>query len=158
MEKETQILRPKYYKTVLLIIVSLAFTIGGLWMTKDEGLMGWLTASFFGICLLVFLIQLLPGSTQLLLTEDGFTMTSLFRSHFTKWTDVKSFKLGHLGRNKAVMFDYVDSHTEHTTGKSISKQLSGSHGALPDTYGMKATELLTLMVETKKKYDAQQGS
>ena len=140
------------------MIVSLAFTIGGLLMTKDEGLMGWLIASFFGLCLIVFLIQLIPGSTQLLLTKDGFTMTSLFRSHFTKWADVKSFELGYLGRNKAVMFDYVDSHKKHSIGKSIAKELSGNHGALPDTYGMEVTELLILMNESKKKYDAQQGS
>jgi len=158
MTKGIQIFRPKYFKTVLLIIVSLGFTIGGLLMTKDEGIMGWLVTSFFGLCFLVFLIQLIPDSTQLLLTEDGFTITSLFRSHFTKWTDVKSFEIGYLGRNKAIMFDYVDSHKEHKTGKSIAKQLSGSHGALPSTYGMKVTELLTLMNESKKKYGAQQGA
>ena len=124
-------------------------------MIEDEGVKGWLITLFFGLCSLVFLIQLIPSSTQLQLNEQGFIMTSLFRSSFTKWTDVKSFKPGYLGRNKAVMFDYVKSHKKHATGKNISKLLSGSQAALPSTYGMKATELIEIMNEWKKKYGTQ---
>lgn len=155
MNTEEQILRPKNPKTILLALVSLVFTIGGIFIVKDESLKGWLIISFFGLCFLVFLVQLLPGSTQLKLTKKGFIMTSLFRSHFTKWTDIKTFQTGYLGSNKTVMFDYIDNHKKHSTAKIFSKQLSGSHGALPSTYGLKATELIRLMNEWKNRYGEQ---
>ena len=82
-------------------------------------------------------------------------MTSLFQKNLTRWADIKSFKTGYLGRNKTVMFDYNASHKKQVTGKLISKGLSGSHGALPTTYGLKATELVKIMNEWKDKYGAQ---
>ena len=154
MTHDKQILRPKATKTILLGIVCLAFTVGGIMMWEDESLKGWLIASFFGLGLIVFIIQLIPRSTQLTLTKEGFIMTSLFRSHLTKWSDVKVFKIDYLGRNKAVMFDYVDKHTKHKIGKIISKSLSDSHGALPSNYGLKVTDLLNLMNDWKNKYGA----
>lgn len=156
MKTERQTYRSKNPKTLLLGLVSLLFVVGGVFMTEDEPIMGWFVTSFFGICLLVFLIQLIPGSTELTLTKDGFEMTSLFRKSTTKWTDVDSFKIGYLGQNKTVMFDYIDGHNKHETGKLIAKGLSGSHGALPTTYGLKATELLRILNEWKNKYGAQQ--
>lgn len=152
MKNENLILRPKKSNNILLLTGSLAFTAIGFIVLKDNEFISWVAILFFGLCSLVFLIQLLPGSTQLFLTEDGFIITSLFRSHFTDWKEVKSFKIGYLGRDLTVMFDYVDSHKKHTIGKYISKEMSGSHGALPSTYGMKATELLKLMNEFKQRY------
>lgn len=155
MKTEGQTYRPKNPKTILLGLVCLAFVVSGVFMTKDQPVMGWFVTSFFGICMIVFLIQLIPGSTELTLTEEGFEMTSLFRKSTTRWTDIESFKIGYLGRNKTVMFDYVDGHKKYQTGKFIAKELSGSHGALPTTYGFKATELLKILNEWKNKYGAQ---
>jgi hypothetical protein len=152
MKSTELILKPKNSKTILLVLVSLIFIIGGLLIIKEEAsLKGWLITFFFGLCVLVFLIQLIPGSSQLKLTDQGFIITSLFQSTFTKWSDIKSFKTGYISQNKTVMFDYVDSHKNHSTGKKIAKQLSGSQGALPITYGIKASELLRIMNEWKSK-------
>jgi hypothetical protein len=155
MKTERQTYRPKNLKTILLGLVSLAFVVSGVFMTREQPVMGWFVTSFFGICMIVFLIQLIPGSTELTLTKEGFEMTSLFRKSKIRWTDIESFKIGYLGRNKTVMFDYKESHSKHETGKLISKGLSGSHGALPTTYGLKATELLKILNEWKNKYGAQ---
>jgi hypothetical protein len=152
MTDDKLILKPKATKTILLGIICLVFIVGGIMMTEQEGLKGWLIASFFGLGLIVFIIQLIPGSTQLTLTKEGFIMTSLFRSHLTKWSDVKAFKIGYLRRNKVVMFDYVDNHTKHEIGKFIAKAISDSQGALPHNYGLKVTELLNLMNDWKYKY------
>jgi hypothetical protein len=156
MTDDKQIFRPKITKTILFVIVCLAFTIGGITMTDEDRLTGWLCASFFGLGVIVFLIQLIPGSTQLTLTKEGFIMTNLFRSHLTKWSDVKEFKIGYIGRarNKFVMFDYTNKHKKYGIGKSIAKSLSGSHGALPSNYGFKVSELVSIMNDWKNKYGA----
>lgn len=155
MKTDELTFRPKKQKIILLAFVSVILTHGGIVIIEDNSLKGWLIAIFFGLCFLGALIQLIPNSSQLKLTKEGFIMTSLFRSHFTKWEDVKYFKEGYIGPKKVVMFDYVDNHKEFTIGKGIAKQLADSHGALPDTYGLKTTELLRIMNEWKnKKYGA----
>lgn len=143
------VLRPKKSKILLLLLASLAFTVIGFFMIRGGNTMGWFVALFFGLCLLVFIIQLFPGASQLKLTEEGFIMTSLFKSHFTKWSDVKAFEADYLGPNKTVVFDFIDSHTGQTAGKDLAKSLSGSHGALPSAYGLKAVELAKIMKEWK---------
>ncbi len=154
MNTEVKKYRPGSQKTILLGLTSLLFTVGGTFVIEDEPLKGWLITLFFGLCLLVFLIQLIPGSTELTLTDKGFEMTSLFRKSLTRWQDVKTFRIGYLGRNMTVMFDYVDEHSKHQAGKLIAKNLSGSHGALPSTYGLKAAELLEVLNEWKTRYGA----
>lgn len=153
MNKEVRKYRPKSSKTILLGLTSLLFTVGGILIIQDEPIKGWLITGFFGLCQLVFIIQVIPGSTELKLTNKGFEMTSLFRKSLTRWSDVKSFKIGYLGQNKTIMFDYIDGHDQHQTGKLIAKNLSGSQGALPSTYGLNANELLEIMNEWKQKYD-----
>ncbi|AWI26775.1 STM3941 family protein [Flavobacterium pallidum] len=154
MKNERLTLRPKLGKTILLLIASLAFSIGGFFMINEKSGLGWFGIVFFGLCSLVFIIQMVPGSTELTLSGEGFEMTSLFRKNLIKWKDVKTFEVGNILRNKTVMFDYVDQHNEYNTGKSVAKRLSGSHAALPTTYGLKADELLDIMNTWKNKYGA----
>lgn len=152
MNTEVKKYRPKTLKTILLGLTCLLFTIGGTLIIHDQPLKGWLGTSFFGLCLLVFIIQLIPGSTELKLTNEGFETTSLFRANLTKWKDVKTFRIGYLGKNKTIMFDYVESHKKHLAGKLIAKKMSGSQGALPSTYGLQANEILAIMNEWKNKH------
>jgi hypothetical protein len=149
MQTDELILRPKKQKMILLAIVSMLFTYGGTLIIEDNSLKGWSITLFFALCLLIALIQLIPNSSQLKLTREGFIMTTLLRSHFTKWEDVKYFKEGRLGPKKMVMFDYTDKHDKFTAGKSIARHLSGSEGALPDTYGLKTHELISILNEWK---------
>ena len=51
-----------------------------------------------------------------------------------------------------VLMDYADHHKKMMAGKAVSKFLSGSQGALPDTYGMKASELCGIMNKWKNSY------
>jgi hypothetical protein len=149
------ILRPSKSKTILLAFGSLLFVVAGIWILEDDNWGHWFVIAFFGVCFLVAVVQLFPGSSELKLTKEGFTITSLFKSHFTPWKDVQYFKEGYVGRTKMVMFDYVDDHNKFPLGKSISKYLSKSHSALPDTYGLKTSNLVKIMNDWKnKKYGA----
>jgi len=145
MLEDKVILRPKPFKTILMGLVSLLLTVGGVFMAEEEPLKGWLITSFFGLCLLVFSIQLIPGSTQLTLSKEGFKATSLFRGQFTKWSDIEGFKVGYVGKTRFVKFDYTSKHKKHKFGKGLAKFLSGNHGALPSNYGMSLEDLSDLM-------------
>jgi len=145
LPEDKLILRPKPLKTIILALVCLAFTTGGILISLEEEWKGWLIASFFGLGLLVFIVQLIPGSSQLTLTKEGFIVTSLFRSYFTEWSDIEPFEVGYVGKSKFVKFDYKANHKKHKTGKGIAKFLTGNHGALPSNYGMSLEDLSGLM-------------
>jgi hypothetical protein len=150
MISENLVLRPKPFKTVLLALTSLLFTVGGILVFEAEKWKGALITSFFGLCFLTFVIQLIPGSIKLTLTKDAFIVTSFFRSTSTRWSDVKEFKIGYIGKSKFLKFDFSDKHSQSSIGKGLAKFLSGNHGALPSNYGMTIAELCNLMNEWKE--------
>ena len=104
------LLRPKPTKWLLVALGSLAFVLIGIWMVRSRDMFGWLAIAFFGLCLAVSLICLLPKASYLRLTPDGFTMCSLFRAHTIRWEDVTGFGVGRVFTNKMVMFNYVESY------------------------------------------------
>jgi len=146
---KTKILRPSRLKTILLLIVSLAFVATTPITMEKNQTMSWLGAIFFGLVALVFIIQLFPNSSYLKLTEEGFEVKSMYKSHFTKWSDIEYFGVGEISNNKMVMFIYSENHNTQKIGKEIARGLTGGEGGLPNTYGMKADKLADLMNEWK---------
>lgn len=162
MRNETKILKPRKLKSIVLLLASCLFVISGFYIVEEDILMGWVGIIFFGLGVIVFIIKLLPGSTYLKLTQEGFEVQNLFKSEFTKWSDVKIFSIGsipiyifgdifYIWKRKMVMLDYEKSHKKYRRGKEISNAISGHHGALPDTYGLSYEELVELMNEWKLK-------
>jgi hypothetical protein len=107
----------------------------------------------------VFLIQLFSNTSYLKLTEEGFEVKSLLKSHFTKWSYVEVFGVGYMrGNRKAVMFNYSENHTKPKPGKQIVSAITGGEGGLPNTYGMKAKELAGLMNKWKAYSDLSEAT
>jgi hypothetical protein len=80
MPERSLVLRPARLKLVLYSLGSLAFASTGVSLAaKHGGIKLWFFASFFVLCLVVFLVQLLPGSSYLRLTEEGFDLCTMFR-------------------------------------------------------------------------------
>lgn len=151
MDTNEMILRPTKYGAVFTMVASLIFVYAGVRMIEYLPLMGWLTMVFFGICLLVAIIQILPGASQLKLTHEGFEITTLFRSHFTAWEDVSEFRTAYVGIRKMVVFNYSDAHKKFAFAKRLAQVMAGTQAALPDNYGMKAAALAVLMIEWKER-------
>jgi hypothetical protein len=98
-----------------------------------------------------FFNSIFPNSTYLKLTDEGFEVKGLFRSSFTKWTDVKDFREGQIKGNKMIFFDYTDNHKMWNNAKKVAKFLSGNEGAVQSSYNIKTDRLLNLMKEYKRK-------
>ena len=113
--------------------------------------MGWFGISFFGLGVIVSLIQFYPNASYLKLNQEGFEVKSLFRAHFTKWSDIKDLRQGHINGNQMIFFDYTDEHKKWNTGKKIAKFLSKKEGAVQSTYNISTDELMRLMLEYKMK-------
>ena len=58
---------------------------------------GWLT-SFFALGIPISAIMLLPGAGGLVLDGEGFKVTSLYRSHRARCTEVDGFVVARLPR------------------------------------------------------------
>src|SRR5688572_24515151 len=101
------------------------FVAGGIWMDPDEPWVGGSTAVFFGLCGLVGLVTLLPGSSYLTLTTQGFWFAGLFRKHFVAWKDVVSFSVAQIQTHKMVGWNYTSAFKEQVVLRRVSSMVAG---------------------------------
>lgn len=150
MNQTSKTLRPRTsttsrLKTSLMLVVSVLFVACGIWMLPDEVIKGSFIIAFFGLCVMVFIVQLLPGSSWLRLDENGFTYCALFRTHHVRWQDVESFTLVRVGVNDLVGWNHVKNYESADGGRQLNRALVGVDASLPDNYGMSANTLAELM-------------
>ena len=151
MKNKTAIFKPNKLKNLMLLLVCGAFVTIGIFMLQDKPLMAWFGISFFGLGVIVSLIQFYPNSSYLKLNEEGFEVKSMFRTNFTKWSHVKDFRKGHINGNKMIFFDYTEQHKKWNKGKKISNFLSGKEGAVQSIYKISTEELIKLMITYQSK-------
>ena len=72
-------LYPKRSRAIRLFFLCAIFVAIGIWMGVTGEWIGYLIAGFFGLGVVVFIIQLIPGSAYLHLDPEGFTFCSLCR-------------------------------------------------------------------------------
>ena len=143
-------LRSSRKKALFYLIACLAFV--AIALSMDRSVWGYAGIVFFSLCAIVFAIQLLPNSSYLRLTREGFTMCSLFRQHTIQWRHVGKFGVGRIWLRKVVGWD--PAHDISTVGIA-TKAISGYVSALPDTYGLRAEHLADLMNQLRDEYAAQ---
>ena len=115
---------------------------------------GWGLAIFFGLIAGVFGVTVLPNSSYLELRPEGFTVCSLFRPHTYSWVDVGPFAVGKIGLNPMVVFDFSGNYEPSPRLRQVAAELTGSEGALPDSYGLSLPELAQLLNEYRGAYHA----
>ncbi len=145
-------LRPRRLKYLLLALFSGGFAIAGAFMVRDAERLGWAEILFFGTGAIVFGLLLLPGSAYLKLDSAGFTFCSLFRAHFTRWSEVDSFAVGMVGTRRLVVFNFNEMHRGQDHLRKVAAAISGYEAALPDTYGRTAADLAALMNDWRQRY------
>ena len=137
---------------VLLMAGSAAFVAAGIWIIGKPGtpfdrFMGWSGLVFFGLCFLVAVIQILPGASFLRLEAEGFTVCSMWRTTFYRWSDIESFGVAEFTiaapvptRHRMVGFNFSPSYPRAAKSpglKRFNRSLTGYEAALPDNYGWK---------------------
>ncbi|MCF2873404.1 MULTISPECIES: STM3941 family protein [Tenacibaculum] len=156
MENQTRIFKQNKLKSIILIIICTAFVIIGISMLEKQSLVAWLQIMFFGLGIVVFFIQLLPNSSYLKLNNEGFEVRSLYRSTFTKWTDVTSFKLGKLHNSRMILFDYSDQHKKWKNVKKLSKLIANNEGGIQTSYKIPSSELVEILNQYKQRSEKNQ--
>ncbi|HYL74118.1 MAG TPA: hypothetical protein VEU96_07910 [Bryobacteraceae bacterium] len=144
------VLRPSKRKALLLLAISLGFTVVGVLMIREgDGFDGWLVAVVFGLGLGVALVNLWPGASYLKLTARGMECRSLFRRWFYAWDTVSEFGVARITYwKKMVVFN--SSGSSHPRLRAVNRAFVGTTDGLPETYGMKAEELADLLNEWRR--------
>lgn len=133
---------------LLLFLLCSAFVAGGIWMIRDGDQAGWFVAGVFSLGIPVFLIQLYPKSSFLTVDEEGIEFAALFRKCRLKWSEISGFGVysrESIGVGKTVGFNYSPSFERYRKMRGVNKALVGFEAALPDTYGLPAAELASLL-------------
>ena len=140
-------LRTTRKSMVVLLLACAGFVAAGVFVLPIHPVVAWQAIVFFGLGVVVALIQLLPGSAYLELDDRGFTTCTMFRKSFVRWDDVGEFfplSLDSRAR-KMVAFRYAPDYKPHPSARKFLTALAGAEGALPDTYGRPADDLARLL-------------
>jgi hypothetical protein len=144
---ERRRLTPSTGKTMMMMMLSLGFTLIGGSMAQNGEAVGWLCMLFFGLGVVVFGIQMAPGACWLDLDDAGFTVCSLFKTQRHLWTDIQEFGIITIRHNRMVAFNFVQGSDRLKIGRRLSRAVAGYEGSLPNTYGLKAEALAKLMMQ-----------
>lgn len=146
MQNSPLILKPSKIKSTILILISIGFISLGIKLLEKNILIAVLNIFFFGICLIIFMINMIPNSSYLKIDEKGIEMKNLFKITFIPWQAVSGFKTKFIFVNRLVTFTIDEKLLENS-------KMKGKSGAFPDTYGMSAKNLANLLNEYKVKFD-----
>lgn len=138
------------------------FTAGGIWMIREGDLWGWWPATFFALGVVVFLIQLLPGSSFLTVSHEGIEFCAMFRRTRILWSEISeigTYTLRHQGMPAGtfVGLNFVPEYPRYARGRALAKKMVGFEGALPDTYGFRAEELARVLSECQAEWGRRQA-
>ena len=156
---ESVTLYPRKTTALGLVVVSAGFVVAGVWMIRAGIWLGLLPAGFFGLGVLVGLVQLVPGSSYLRIDQAGFTFCSLFRKKSIPWSVVGEFFLvtirqGGTDIRTMVAWNFSPLYEGARQGRRLSQAIAGCEGALPDTYGKTPEELVDLLNECRRLFTA----
>ncbi|HTM51614.1 MAG TPA: hypothetical protein VL285_23125 [Bryobacteraceae bacterium] len=133
------------------LALALLFTAGGVLMIRDkQGGAGWFCALFFGLCSLVFALQLWPGASYLRISTEGFEMRVLLRRRpLVRWDRVSEFRVAALpGAGRMVV--YSPDPPPQPGLAAVNRALVGETDALPDNFGRSPEQLAELLNEWRR--------
>jgi len=164
---QNETLRPSKGKWALMLLICGGFVAGGSWMARDadssfERFWGYFCVVFFGLGVVVGIIQFIPNSSFLRIGSEGITVRSMWRTTFYRWSDVERFGVAefttHHGlsqRHRLIGLDFSASYPRRDraqTLKSINRSLTGFEAALPDNYGWDYAKLAAHLNELRDKH------
>ena len=123
MQNIPLILKPGKVKSSILLVISIGFVVLGISLLDRNMLIAILNIVFFGLCFIVFLLNLIPGSSYLKIDEKGIEMKNLFRTTFIPWQAVSSFETKWVAFNKLVIFNL----NKNLAGEKLKRRIARMH-------------------------------
>ncbi len=99
-------LKPARLKTLALVLGSALLAALGWHFFAGAPALRWISAAFFGSGVLIFGVNLAPGSSYLRLSPEGLTYCSLYKSRHYSWHEIERFGVMVVGMNRTVGFSF----------------------------------------------------
>jgi hypothetical protein len=146
-----------------MLLGSLLFVAASVYTVRSgDGLRrtiwGFAGLTFSGLSASFSALMLLPGAGYLRLEPEGFTVCSLFRRRFFRWSSISEFGVMRIGARRPqfiVGMRYQPDTPIQARIGSFNARHWGFEGALPDTYGMTTDQLASLMNEALAQFRTQ---
>lgn len=159
MEPEVEF-RASRVRALWLILACLGFVAVGIWAGRSGARAGWVALAFFGVCLLVAIVQVVTaGRTFLKLDRRGFTMVQWGgRRHEVSWSDIESFWAANLIWTKVIAVRYSPSYQNAHEARSVVRLLTraqgvgGFDGIIPNQYTDRPETICAALNEWKHRY------
>lgn len=145
-----QILKAGKSRALAITFGSLVSAAIGLWLyQRDHSSTGLMLSAVCSIIAIATAVQLLPGASELILDNEGFSIKAMFRTQRYKWADVTGFNVGKIGFNSMVTFNLTEEFKARSEAEKSAaefmKNINGYEAALPANYGMNPQDLSQLM-------------
>ncbi|MEM9896896.1 MAG: STM3941 family protein [Bacteroidota bacterium] len=147
---ESIILKPNKLKNGLLFFVCAAFVALGVFLLDKEFKVAVVSIGFFGLGVIISLIQLHPNASHLKLTKEGVEVRSMFRSSFTKWSHITNLREGDIKGTKMILFDFTEDYEDDSVVGAMGRRITNNRGAVQSMYNISTSALLSLMNEYKE--------
>lgn len=146
MAPDSLVLRPSGLRSWALILGSAVFVFGGVVMMRDGKPIGLWAIAFFGLCLLVGILNAIPSASELRLDRGGFVVRTLFRTRSYRWADVTNFQIVSIPGRVLVAFTL---RADPARERRKTGLFGNFDAALPDSYGLSAVALVALLEDWK---------
>lgn len=142
------VLRSSRRKWAGVLALSLAFTVAGMAMVAKHDALGWLAAVFFGACSVVAAVMLIRPA-RLRITDREMVLDQWWRHYRYDFLRCGEFRVWRAGPGQStVTFDY-DGRKLHTHLVGVNRALGARSQSLPDTFGVRPSELAQLLNERR---------
>jgi len=143
-------LRPKSRNAVWIAVFCSVLAFGGIRMMAVGDGRGFLVAGASLFCAAVFSTMLIPGACSLRMEREGFRETFLYRSTFTRWSDIESIfvveqkSMGFVVVQRFVGVNYTLEYKKSKLARKFARTFGAAEG-LVRTFGWDAAQLSALM-------------
>lgn len=143
-------------KTALILAGMVVFAGVSLWYLYNDP-SGAIIAALLWFCIaalvlgLPFVVYQLIRGASLRLEADGFRVKQPWRWRFVYWRDTSEFGIGSTAVIEQIEGDwstvvtYDDRNVDESKVNALNRSIVGRNSALPDTYGLSAANLRSLM-------------
>lgn len=137
-------LPPRAWRHVAAIGLATAAIFGGVLLALYGKPWGWALAVAGLVGAAAATALLLPGANALRVHAEGFEVVAGWRRHAVAWDDVGPPRRALGPEGDVVVVDFADP-SAHAALRALGLRTAGIDGALPDTYGVSADDLVELM-------------
>jgi hypothetical protein len=148
---DIQIVKPNRLKVLGWFFLLSLLMIWGIGMISVGEWLGWIIVGFFIVPTLVCAGILLPNSSYLKISHEGFITRTVYRTHSYQWSDTEEFYVEKTEGGEIVVFNFSSSYKGCEKLKRLAIKSAGYTGALPPL-SMPAVQLAHLLNEYREKY------